>query len=208
MSNDERRDREGNEEFRELLEAVAELPREIQPGRDLWPGVEARVRAESTARTAGRRSRSGSRGEALRSPAWWASPRWLAAAAVALVALTAATTLWLAGGPDGRGADRIAVTDRASAGAAVPVALSQLREGYRPALERLTGLLEARDENLPPETREVLERNLRIIDAAIAESERALLEHPESAAQVRALDRSYRRKVDLLERSVRLTAQM
>lgn len=206
MSNDERRDREGNDEFRELLEAVAELPRDIQPRRDLWPGVEARVRAEpvSTARAGGRRSRS----EARSSRAWWASPRWLAAAAVVLVALTAVTTLWVAGGSGGRDVDRLAGADGARVGAAVPVALSQLREGYRPVVERLSGLLEARDENLPPETREVLERNLRIIDAAIAESERALLEHPGSAAQVRALDRSYRRKVDLLERSVRLTAQM
>lgn len=204
MSTDERRDHEGNDEFRELLEAVAELPREIQPGRDLWPGVEARVRAESTGRTEGRPWR----GETARSVAWWTSPRWLAAAAVALMALTAATTLWLAGGLGERNADRVAVTGGARSGAAVPVALSQLQESYRPTVERLTGLLEASNENLPPETREVLERNLRIIDAAIAESEQALLEHPGSAAQIRALDRSYRRKVDLLERSIRLTAQL
>ena len=33
-----------NEEFRELLEAVGRLPQNIEPPRDLWPGIERRLR--------------------------------------------------------------------------------------------------------------------------------------------------------------------
>lgn len=217
--NDERDDRAhgGTEELEALLRAVSELPREIRPARDLWPGVEARVRAES-APDATERGSDGTRSSGRFGST---STGWLAAAAVVLAALTAATTLWLAGGPGPDAGGRIAGAPEAAAAtdsllgrpsvagsAAVAAGLQQLEEGYRPAVERLTRLLEARDERLSPETREVLDRNLRIIDAAIAESERALLEHPGSDAQMRALDRRYRQKVEMLERSVRLTAQL
>lgn len=193
------------EAIRELVRRAAELPRGIEPRRDLWPGVEARIRWDD-----GREEP----GTGVPFPGLRAAGPWLAAAAAVLVALTAGATLWLAGGPDGAsdpGPASVAsapAADSALRSSPVLVELGQVEAGYRPMVDRLTGILESRSDRLPPETRRVVERNLGIIDAAIAEAESALTEHPASPELLRALDRSYQRKIDLLRRSARLTAQM
>lgn len=193
------------EALRELLHRAAELPRGIEPPRDLWPGVEARIRWDDG------REAPGSVGPL---PGLRDAVPWLAAAAGVLVALTAGATLWLAGGPDGAsdpGPASVAsapATDSGLRTSPVLVEVGQVEAGYRPMVDRLTGILERRGDRLPPETRQVVARNLRIIDAAIAEAESALVEHPASPELLRALDRSYQRKIDLLRRSARLTAQM
>lgn len=66
------RDDESPPEFRELLEQVRHLPRSIQPGRDLLPGVEARI--------AQRRALKAKR-------LWWGAAVPLAAAAILVLAL-------------------------------------------------------------------------------------------------------------------------
>src|SRR5437870_10247858 len=63
---------ENDAEFRELLAHVAKLPTSIEPPRDLWPGIEARI--------AGRREARTGKGWARRFPRWALVP--LAAAAV------------------------------------------------------------------------------------------------------------------------------
>ena len=42
---------ENDAEFRELLALVAKLPTSIEPPRDLWPGIEARIAGRREART-------------------------------------------------------------------------------------------------------------------------------------------------------------
>ena len=218
------------EEIRELLRRAGELPRGFEPPRDLWPGVEARVRAgpgeeRSALAFPGRPGTEDGAGEApgharraggRRTPVHRlreAGP-WLAAAAAVLVAVTAGATLWLAGGTDGgsdpadAGVASARAGDSAARASQVLVGVDRVQAGYRPMVDRLSALLESRSGRLPPETRQVVERNLRIIDAAIAEAESALAEHPASPELIRALDRSYERKIDLLRRSARLTAQM
>lgn len=181
------------EAIRELLRRAAALPRGIEPPRDLWAGVEARVRAR-------------------RLPDIREATPWLAAAASLLVAVTAGATLWLAGGTGGASGDGDARTASTPGptGAASPVLMEagRVEAGYRPMVDRLDAVLESRKDRLPPEAREVVEGNLRIIDAAIAEAESALAANPASPELLRALDRSHRKKIDLLRRSVRLTAQM
>jgi len=238
------------EAIRRVLRAADALPEGIAPERDLWPGVEARVRTDA-ARPRGRTTPPeprGSSGEASggtpgevrdESPLVVPAPAgpgglplrrgapWLAAAAAVLVAVTAGLTLWLAdgSGPDGRRQASAAVGSSGSAaadpggpaegrsgageaGGTVPAPVLYVRTGYRPMVERLGTLLEAREEDLPPEVRRTLERNLGIIDAAIAETEAALAENPSSPDLLRSLDRTYDRKVELLRRSTRLAARM
>lgn len=189
-------------EIRALRRAAAGLPREIDPPRDLWPEVEARVRAGPEA---GRGA--GGRPLTLRR----AAP-WLAAAAALIVAVTAGTTLWLTDGPSAASDGPVAAVDGPSpltgGTAARPAGLTHVEAGYAPAVERLSALLEAREGELPPATRAALERNLEVVDAAIAEAESALVNEPSSPERVRALDRSYQRKVEMLQRSVRLTSQL
>lgn len=197
-------------EIRALRRATAGLPREIDPPRDLWPEVEARVRAGGEARVrAGPEAGHGAAGRPLTLRR--AAP-WLAAAAALLVAVTAGTTLWLTDGPSAASDGPVAAVDGPSglAGgtAARPAGLTHVEAGYAPAVERLSALLEAREGELPPATRAALERNLEVVDAAIAEAESALVNEPSSPERVRALDRSYQRKVEMLQRSVRLTSQL
>jgi hypothetical protein len=56
-----------------------------------------------------------------------------------------------------------------------------------------------------PETIEVLEENLRIIDAAIADVERAVMSDPGHPGVLRSLDGVLQAKLDLLREAVGLT---
>lgn len=190
------------EEIRALRRGAAGLPREIEPPRDLWPAIEARVR--DAPGTGAPEDAAAGRGRRLGDLRLRAAAPWLAAAAALLVAVTAGTTMWLADGPERRTANASAATS----GAVRPAGLQEVESSYRPVVERLTAVLEAREDRLPSETRAALERSLRIIDASIAEAERALRSEAPSAERLRAVDRSYRRKIEMLQRSVRLTAQL
>ena len=196
-------------EIRELRARAEALPREIPPETDLWPAIEARLRERQGA-AGPEGGAGGGRGLRLGDRRLRAAAPWLAAAAAVLVAVTAGATLWLADGPEERtaSANAPAATSPSATGTVRPVGLAELESSYRPVVERLTAVLEAREGRLPPETRAALERNLRIVDAAIAEAESALVGGPPTDERLRALDRSYRRKVETLRRSVRLTAQM
>lgn len=221
-----RREVEG---IRRVLRAAGELSEGIAPGRDLWPGVEARVRAGdgsadglagpgggAGAADTGPRPGSPRRLAGERTGLRAAAP-WLAAAAAVVIAVTAGTTLWLAEGGDGTGS-RTAATAAVGSGSAregaatfagpLPAAVADVRESYRPMVERLGAVLERRRDRLPPATRRVVERNLAIIDAAIAETEAALAGRPASAELARMLEQIYHRKIELLRRSTRLTAEM
>lgn len=194
--------------IREILRRAAGLPRGIEPPEDLWPGIEARIRREGAGPGDG--GPGGGADGALASPisSLRRTAPWLAAAAAVLVALTAGVTLWIAGGPADAGVASGPAADTSEATSAMLTGAAGVEAGYRPMVDRLSGVLERQGDRLPPETREVVERNLRVIDAAIAEAESALARHPASPELLRALDRSYRRKIDLLQRSARLTAQM
>lgn len=200
--------------IREILRRAAELPRGIRPRRDLWPGIESRVRT-GEAGPAGEETAVAEDPSGIGPiPDLRRAAPWLAAAAAVLVALTAGATLWIAGGPGGvpdpgpAGVASGPPTDTARGTSAVLTEAARVEAGYRPLVDRLGGVLERQGDRLPPETREVVDRNLRVIDEAIAEAESALARHPASPELLRALDRSYRQKIDLLRRSARLTAQM
>jgi hypothetical protein len=84
-------------EMRDLVRDAGMLP-ELQPSRDLWDGIAARIEAP-VVELGSRQAPAGAR----RGPSW----RLAAAAAAVLVALTAVTTWQLAGG-DGSQAPRVA----------------------------------------------------------------------------------------------------
>ena len=140
---------------RTLDTALDALPREVQPGRDLWPGVAARLEprhAPSTGR------------------------RWplAAAAAVALVAVTALVTAGLL---------RREATPVAGPAPAVPAVTyaaatfgpgQVLDPAYDAARQELARTLSARIDRLPPEARRQLERNLAELRRASAEINAAL----------------------------------
>jgi hypothetical protein len=120
-----------------------------------------------------------------------AAPRWaLAAAAVLLVALSSGVTaVFLTSGPA-----RVVATG----------SISALEAEYSAVSEDLTGALEQARSRLSPETMATIERNLRIIDAALDETRQALARDPGNDALGQMVVAVWRQKVDLLRRATAL----
>lgn len=182
-----------------LRAAARELPRAIAPSRDLWQGVAARIEAQTDRTVVDLTARRASRDRVIR----WAP---LAAAAMLLVVLSSGlTTMLLRNGPVGS-----ATTPRVARGTGPTVTPATLaafhpaEQEYQETVASLEEELEARRESLAPETVEVIERNLAIIDAAIAEARAALAADPTSADLPLHLSDIYSRKVDLLTSAIQL----
>ena len=165
-----------------LRERAHQLAGEVEPVRDLWPGVARRIAASAR----DPRPRVTAR-------AFPALPRWAlsVATAVLLVVTTALATLWLAGGRDGAlpgdaEAQRIASTLRG-------------RDGVTDVHRSLLAILDERRDELPADTLAAIEENLRLIDRALTEIHLAMERHPDNHVLGLLLAETYRREADLLE---------
>ena len=121
-----------------------------------------------------------------------ALPGWLlAAAAVLLIAVSSGGTLLLL---------------RQTPTTAPPVRpsnnLTALESQYSAASADLTDALEKARSRLSPETVATIERSLRIIDEALAESRAALARDPGNEALEQLVVAAWRQKVDLLRRAM------
>ena len=138
-----------------LDDALGRLPQGIEPPRDLWPAIEARLEP--------------------RAPG--ARRRWLWPAAAAAVLLVVASSLITATvlRRDDVVAVRRAGTPPAAAVTAAAFGPGQaLGPSYLAARQELTRSLESRIERLPPEGRRQLEKNLAELHRASAEINAAL----------------------------------
>jgi hypothetical protein len=91
--------------------------------------------------------------------------------------------------------------------AAVGAGLGASEAEYVRATEALLQALEARRAGLPPETVKALEDNLRAIDKALADIRLALAQDPEDTGLVHMLVSTHRKKVDTLERVLKLSTK-
>ena len=165
------------EALRAMLAQVGTLPLSIQPARDLRPQMWA---------------------QADRKTLWnWRYP--LAAAAVLLIALTSIVTLTISRKEDVR------VTNTTFEAPSSVDVVSLDAEYQREVSELQRALRENRD-NLAPETIEILEANLRVIDSAISEAREALARDPASSTLGEVLKSAYHRKLELLKQAARTTA--
>jgi anti-sigma factor RsiW len=121
----------------------------------------------------------------IQAPRRWRMAGLAAAAAILLMAGSSAVTLWL-------------VRDRPA-----PTAPA-IEAGYVSATAELLRALDAERAHLAPATVATLERNLAVIDAAIAESRAALATDPANHDLAALLWASYRQKVALLQQATRL----
>jgi hypothetical protein len=178
--------------------AASSLP-VLEPGRDLWDGIAERI-APDVVSIAGR-GRAAATPE--HRPRRQAHPAWLAAAAVVLVILTATVTWSVAGG--GRGEHTVN-----SAGPGVTTAgsffVASVEAPYRDQITMLREMLDERQSELDSSTVAVIERNLTIIEAAVAESRAALARDTTSRFLREQLDGALERKVDLLRTAALLPA--
>lgn len=192
-------------EMRAIVRAAAELPA-LSPSRDLWAGIAARIEAPVVALP----TRSAhpadviaqapaAAAEAARARLPW---RRLAVAASLLVATTAGITYSIMAR---RGAGEIAATgDSATVVAPLapvpvePASTLSAEQTFDHEIGAMRNIIDERRKELDPVTISVLQKNLKVIDAAIAESKAALAKDPASAFLMDRLTQAYDTKLQLL----------
>lgn len=167
-------------------QSVGDLPKEIPPPRDLWPGIRARIESRETTR-----SSSGDVGGYQ----WWQ----LAAAAVTLVVASSLTTLWVTEVAPER--PSAAMTDEGAR-----PHLEQIRFGslnvasptYRQARADVASELLAQMHRLSPETRDKVLANLAEIQRALDEINVALEQDPNNILLQQLLLTTYQNELALI----------
>lgn len=173
------------EALRLLLADAGQLPRSIEPPRDLWPGVAQRLDAGS------RRRRP------------FLRPRY-AVAAIALLAVAFSLTQVRTKKARERTAPPVVTQQPLTAGLASLTEQWRRSEAtYEQAAAELQTALDAVREELDPATVARIETNLAIIDDAIRESRAALTEDPGNLEVLQLLAAVHEKKLDLLKQATR-----
>ncbi len=176
------------EELRAVVAEAALLP-DLPPERDLWPAIEGQLEPRKSTRS----TRVFTFPSLPTRRVSFSIPQ-LAAAAIALIMISAGSVWLLVPAETGP-----AVVARAPAqGAAIPVVMT---DAYEETVRELEAEFGRRRPDLDPETIRVVEANLAIIDAAIAEARAALAEDPSSAFLNTHLASAMRQKVQLLRQA-------
>jgi hypothetical protein len=224
-------------ELRELRAEAANLP-QLQPSRDLWSGIAARIEAPVV--PIGVHAVDVKRSARVRV--------WTTRALIAASLLVAAGLGYTARGiraplvvadapleqPDSLAhapatipAPGTPVTEpaehREPAGASAPAATSvaatpieiqlvaravaTLSADYDREIGRLQLLLNQRRDQLDPTTVAIIEKNLLVIDTAIAESKKAIARDPASEFLIESLNQSLRTKVELMRTAALLPSR-
>ncbi|MDH3271120.1 MAG: zf-HC2 domain-containing protein [Gemmatimonadota bacterium] len=200
---------------RGVLEGLDEVRRRaaalgpIEPTRDLWAGIAATIRAPAAGAAEGatvialptaERARPdiGSR----RSHRVSLSSMQLVAASLVLVVGSSLATLTLrsqspTSTPPVAATGSEGVIMPAGTAAPPPADLALELSSLEQALAEARGVLD-------PNTVRILERNLSVIEQAIEDSHRALMQDPENAFLAEHLDRVYHRKLEYLREAARV----
>jgi hypothetical protein len=205
----------GLDEVRTAARAWAETP--AAPATDLWPGIAARLagpREVAPAPVGLAASETGPAGRPAPPVAWYRRRITVGlpelALAASLVAAVGTALVWQRGPtPDAPAAAApapiVAQADGDDVGREVVTPVSFADAQYDAAVADLERVLRAERERLDPRTVIVLERNLRVIDDAIAEARQALAADPANALLNAHLAGARQRKLDLLRRAALIT---
>lgn len=160
------------------------LPRSVQPERDLWPDIAARLNESGDGDTD--------------PPQEAGSGRWQTAM-LAVSALAACAVMWFAVGlPFRTGSNEPATADPAAGSvAAVPVGL-QTTPTLNETREALIADVYERLAALPPDTRAEVVTNLNTINEALDQIDRALEDAPDSGLDRRLLMSMYADQLTML----------
>ncbi len=180
--------------LRDLLAQVEALPRSLEPGADLWPGIEPRLVSR--------------RRPAFAAGGW---PHWLRQAAAAVAFMTLGGALSQIVMPSRRGEASAAVpgaslaaagggVDQGIASRAVDFAVAEA--DFLRAKEALWSAVYGGHDAVSPATREVVEHNLVVIAGAIRELRAALASDPGNHQLEGMLLAQHRTEIDLLQRLV------
>ena len=167
-----------------LLESAASMPRTVEPDQDLWSGIRAQIDQRKVVPL-----RKGA-------PAWFGPVRLTAVRAVAAaagIALLSVVSTIVVMNFIGTGTDETTSVQR------TPPAVAAMVAGYEATANELMSTLAERRATLPPDVVAQLERNLRIIDAALAETKEMLVQDGENETLRALLVAGYRHKLAVLE---------
>lgn len=178
---------DSNERLDPRLEAeIAKLPREIEAPPEVWAGIEREVRRE------------GRRKQGLAGVETW---RWLAMAAVLLLTVGS-----------------IAIGLRGNGGGGLPAVTSIVDVGPRnsgpdaqsarfdigPPADEVLGALDARADELDPETVDTIKRNMTVIEDALGEIQEALEQDPSNPQLGDMWDMGVRQRGEVLRKAALL----
>jgi anti-sigma factor RsiW len=174
------------------------------PERDLWPGIAARIGAGQGQVVPIAVARGGRR--------WTFSPPELAAAAIALMALSGGAVWLLHPAPPAAVAARVVtpatIPSDASPALGVAAAPRRTGRGYDAAVADLEAVLAAGRSRLDTTTVRVIERNLATIDSAIAQARHAVAADSANLYLNTHLADTRRRKLELLRQAAALVSSV
>jgi anti-sigma factor RsiW len=182
--------------LRSLRKRADNLPRSLEPARDLWPAIRSSLPP--------RRGGVSARFPSFSGWAWGARPLGLSfggAVALALIAFAGVVALRRTSAP--------IPPPRPAAASGPSAALASVRRveaEYGNAAERLEAALGERKAGRSPELR-ILEENLRIVERAIRQVHRAAAVDPGHSVDEHAFARLYRTKFELLQQAARLSSR-
>lgn len=195
-------------ELRAVVAAAQAAPT-IEPKRDLWAGIAARIDNSTPGvsppdhhESADRFGQAGTGRSALARRFSFSMPQ-LAAAAVILMALSG-SAVWLITGPtDGTPVASGTIIQSAgdASGSVRAVSTAVPPVDYSEDIDELERALERNSADLDPATVEVIERSLEAINSAIANARAALAADPGNPYLHRQLDNTMRKKIDVLRRA-------
>lgn len=168
--------------MKNILDETAELPKSIQPDRDLWDGILAKLdtKPESV--------------NVVTFPKQ--IKRWAPMVAVAALILVVASLQSF--GPNSA-TDPIAKENPSLSANAPDEKIVALEAQYSDARTTLMQALDARKQELPEELVATIEENLNIIENAVVDINRALTENPGNPELERMLHAAYQSEVSLLQ---------
>ena len=187
--------REEERQLRRLLTHAAALPRSVSPPRDLWPEISRKIE---------------------RGRAWsWPRGSWQPALAVAAAVVVAVVAVVLEQQPPPPVHTVVIPTpvtgSRYSirpASVQMDPSLIAMEQDYQAAANALLAVLQERRDDLEPATLAGVERNLAVIDEALAEVHRALEKDPSRPELGRMLVSTHRKRVDVLRKMVKLSTAL
>ncbi len=182
--------------LRALLAAAAALPRVVEPPATVWPAIRASLEARKVASLPSVRART--------APARAIGTPWMIAATVLVVASGAVAV--------GRNvaresSPRVDSAARVSAASGSTLAAAAIERRYAPTLDELAASLRAANGPAPRKSIPAVDRSLRIVDSAIAETRAALVRDPGNREIADLLSANYEKKLDLLKRASELTSE-
>ncbi|MGH7648981.1 MAG: zf-HC2 domain-containing protein [Gemmatimonadaceae bacterium] len=203
-----------------ITAGASALP-DLEPSRDLWPAIAQRIEAPVVALP----DAASRRGQRSSVRPWYLAPASLAAAAAVLIAATASVTLLATRtGRTPAPAGVLAANDRTPAAQSTDAQLdipapaartvagtrpnaASVQEVYANEIAELDSIVRGRRSHLDTATVAVIEKNLRIIDEAIAQSRVALERDPNSGFLHHQLNDVLNQKIVLLRTVALLPAR-